>query len=103
MKELTSEELFHKVAKSIDDALGLPSGAVGAKLIISAAYSSADLAGFSGLFSLEELSNGGLKSIKSLLDYPLGFSNQEVYIDEDQTRLYKNGIVSLTYRAKKTE
>ncbi len=103
MEKLTNEELFHKVAKSIDDTLGLPSGTVGAKLLIHAAYSSRDPAGFSGLFSLEELSNGGLESIKSLLDYPLGFNNQESYIDEDKTRLYKNGIVSLTYRAKKTE
>lgn len=103
MNEEKDLDIFAKTAKSIDDVLGFPPGTVGAKILIHAAQSTRNPEGFCGLFTLNELGSQGPDVIKKLLNYPLGLYNEEAYIDNEKTQLYNNGVISLTYRAKKKE
>ncbi|HOW36858.1 MAG TPA: hypothetical protein PLK34_01255 [Candidatus Pacearchaeota archaeon] len=103
MNEEKELDIFCKVAKSIDDVLGFSSGTVGAKLLISAANSTKRPEGFCGLFTLKELNNKEPEVIRKLLSYPLELCNEEAYIDNSKTEIYTNGIISLTYRARKRE
>lgn len=101
MNEEKDGEIFHRVARSIDEALGFSEGTIGLKLLIKAAYSAKDPEGFNGMFSLREIGNDELESIKRLLDYPLGFDNQEASIDNKETGLSNDGkVIILTYRAR---